>query len=138
MFDELNKYKNNGHFFFKKGDKLSEVSKGVPNAPGIYIINRLSKGNIDLVYIGKSGSMEQNGEFKAQLLRKRLNNKQDGVKRQEYFDNKLIEENIEALDIYWYVTFDDDNQDLPGFIEGLLLQRYYDIYGELPVWNKSY
>lgn len=27
MFDEIKKYKNNGLFFFKKGDKLKHVSK---------------------------------------------------------------------------------------------------------------
>lgn len=137
MFDELEKYQNKGHFFFEKGSVLSEVSKDVPNEAGVYIVYKLAKGKITLVYIGKSGTMNQNGTFKDQKLRKRLNNKHEGVKRQVYFENKIEEENIDALDIYWYVTFDKTQQDLPTFVEGLLLQRYIEAYGELPPWNKA-
>jgi len=113
--------------------KLSEVSKDVPEVLGVYVIYKLEKGKIKLVYIGKSGTMEQNGKFKAQLLRKRLNNKQDGVARQKYFEEKIEKDNIDALDIYWYVTFDEKNQDIPAFVEAQLLQLHYNMYGELPI-----
>jgi|SRR5690554_166515 len=147
MFDELNKYQNTGHFFFEKGSMLSQVTKEVPNLPGVYYILRLARGKIDLVYIGKSGTIEQNGTFKNQLLRKRLNtcvelgrnDKQEkDIQQQEFFEQKIDEENIDALDIYWFVTFDENHQDLPGYVEGALIQRYFDTFGELPPWNKSY
>lgn len=138
MFSETKKYKHNGHFFFKKGDTLSAVSKDVPNLPGVYYIIKLAEGQIELVYIGKSGTLQQNGEFKDQLLRSRLNNKQEGIKRQQYFDQKVQEEQIDALDIYWFVTYDEKHQDLPGYVEALLLQRYFEVYGVLPPWNKEF
>jgi hypothetical protein len=138
MFDKLDKYKNKGHFFFQKGDALREVSKGIPNLPGVYCIYRLCGGKVDLVYIGKSGTMLSNGKFKDQLLNKRLNNKQDGMYRQQFFEQKLVEEGNDALDIYWYVTFDKDNQDIPSYVEGILLQRYFKIHRRLPEWNKEY
>ena len=138
MFDETKKYKNKGHFFFKKGNRLSEVSKDVPEMPGVYYILRLAKGKIDLVYTGKSGTITQSGTFKEQLLKGRINNKQDGMKRQEFFDKKMDSENIDGLDIYWFVTMDKGNNDLPGYVEGLLMQRYYEVYGELPLWNKDF
>jgi hypothetical protein len=99
---------------------------------------RLSRGKIDIVYIGKSGTLQQNGKFKEQMLRARLNNKQEGIKREEFFNEKLAKEKIDGLDIYWFVTFDNNSQDLPGYVEGLLLQRYYSVYGRLPAWNKEY
>lgn len=68
MFNELDKYKNKGHFFYKSGDNLSVVSKDVPSLQGVYYILRLAKGNVDLVYIGKSGTIEQSGKFKEQGL----------------------------------------------------------------------
>ena len=37
MFDELRKYKNNDHFFLKKGDLLSAECEEVPEMRG-YII----------------------------------------------------------------------------------------------------
>jgi len=138
MFDEIKKYKNNGHFFFKKGDNLKQVTKDVPDLTGIYYIIRLAKGRIELVYIGKSGTIQQNGQFKDQGLQGRLNNKQEGIKRQDYFESQILRENIDALDIYWFVTFDTKNRDLPGFVEGLLIQRFFEINGRLPHWNKGY
>lgn len=138
MFDEVSKYKNNGHFFFRKGDNLAMASKQVPDLPGVYYIFRLSRGMIDLVYIGKAGTVTGDGNFKEQMLRGRLNNKQEGIKRQEYFNQKIMEEDIDALDIYWYVTFDKTNQDLPGYVEGLLLQRYFELNGKLPQWNHDF
>ncbi len=61
MFDELKKYRQNGHFFFTKAASLREASEEVPELPGVYYIIRLAKGLVDLVYIGKSGTMQQNG-----------------------------------------------------------------------------
>ncbi len=138
MFDEIKKYKNNGHFFFNRGAKLISVSKDVPELPGVYYIIRLSNSRIDLVYIGKSGTINQSGVFKDQLLKGRINNKTNGMKRQEYFEKKMLEENTDALDIYWFVTMDKSNNDLLGYVEGLLMQRYFEINGKSPSWNKYY
>jgi hypothetical protein len=138
MFDDLTKYKTNGHFFFTNGDSLATVSKGVPSMKGIYYIMRLAAGNIDLVYIGKSGTMQQNGSFKTQSLRGRMNNRFNGGSRQAFFESKFAEQPFEALDIYWYVTMDKTYQDIPGYVEALLLQQYFQIYGKLPPWNKCF
>lgn len=138
MFDQLNEYPNYGHFFFKKGDRLSNQSKDVPQLPGVYYILRLAHGNVDLVYIGKSGKIQQNGQFKSQLLKGRINNKQEGLKREQYFEQKIEQEDIDGLDIYWFVTYDRHHQDLPGYVEALILQQYYDVHGCLPPWNKEF
>ena len=138
MFDETNKYNNNGHFFFQKGDRLIDVSKDVPEMPGVYYILRLAKGKIDLVYIGKSGTINQSGIFKDQLLKGRINNKSNGIKRQNFFEQKISEEIIDGLDIYWFVTMDKTINDLPGYTEGLLMQRYFEMHGKLPAWNKCF
>ncbi len=138
MFSETNKYKNNGHFFYQKGKSLMEVSKDVPDLPGVYYIVRLARGRVDLVYIGKSGTMMQDGTFKNQTLRKRINNKHGDMKRQDFFDLKIQQENIDALDIYWFVTFDNKHKDLPALVEGVLMQRYFDVHGTLPPWNKDF
>ena len=138
MFDELTKYKNTGHFFFQKGDVLSTQSRDVPSLLGVYYVVRLAGGKIDLVYIGKSGTILQNGRFKNQLLKARINNEHDGLRRQQYFEHKMEQENIDGLDIYWFVTFDKQHQDLPGYVEGQIMQRYFDIHGCLPPLNKEF
>ena len=129
MFDETKKYKNNGHFFFQKGNKFIEVSKDVPELPGVYYIIRLANNRVDLVYIGKMVGAygirihDEKGEFNSP---------------QQFFDKKMIEENIDGLDIYWFVTMDKTNDDLPGYVEGLLMQRHFDLHGKLPPWNNEF
>ena len=137
MFDELKKYKNNGHFFFERGHTLSQVCNA-PEQPGVYYILMLRKGKIQLVYIGSSGTVNQKGKFSTQLLRSRLNNKQDGKKRQDFFEEIMLENEIDALDIYWFVTFDEKHRHIPAYVEALLLQKHFDIYGCLPLWNKGF
>jgi len=138
MFEETKKYKNHGHFFFNKGDSLKQVSKGVPDLPGVYYIVRLSGGRIEIVYINKSGTIQQNGIFKDQGLKSRLNGKQDGIEKQDFFETLFLKENIDALDIYWFVTLDAKSRDLPGYVEGLLIQRFFQVHGRLPLWNKEF
>jgi len=134
MFDETRKYKEQGHFFFNSGDNLKDVSKKVPEKPGVYYIVRLAKGKITLVYIGKSESIQQNG-LKAKLLNRCINGNHSDISREEYFQQKMVEEQIDALDIYWFVTMDKNHNDLPAFVEGLLLQRVFDWNGMVPEWN---
>jgi hypothetical protein len=137
MFDELKIYKENGHFFFNPGDKLADVCNA-PDKPGVYYFVRLAKGKVDLVYIGASDTIDRKGTFRDQLLYGRLNNKQDGVKRQKFFEDIMKREQIDALDIYWFVTYDDDNHHLPSYVEAVLMQKYFDLHGCLPDWNKAF
>lgn len=138
MFDELNKYKNKGHFFLEAGKSLSKASASVPNEPGVYYIVKLANNKIELVYIGQSGTMQLQGTFKDKLLRSEINNKQGGIKSQSFFEQKFAEENIDALDIYWVVTIDGKHNDLPDFVEGVLMQAYYELHGTLPPWNTRF
>ncbi|NOQ72979.1 MAG: hypothetical protein GQ574_13300 [Crocinitomix sp.] len=136
MFDVLDKYKNNDHFFFQKGDKLRTVSKGVPNEPGIYLVYKLANGRIELVYIGKTEVEGEKGQLLTDGLKDSINDYHDGVKREAFFNQKIKNEAIDAFDIYWYATFDKKNQDLPTYVQGLILQFHYELHGQLPQWNK--
>lgn len=122
MFDELTKYKNNGYFFFERWQTLSQVCNA-PELAGVYFIFMLRNGKIQLVYIGASGTMNQKVKFNTQLLRGRLNNKQDVKKRQHFFEEIMLENEIEVLAIYWFVTFEDTHRHVSTYVESLLLQR---------------
>ena len=130
MFDETKKYKNNGHFFFRKGNNLELVSKEVPELPGVYYIFRLARGSVDLVYTGKSGITKQGIHSNASLLKQTING------QQEFLDGKMSKGDIDGLDIYWFVTIDAVHHDLPAYVEGLILQRIFDVQGRLPEWNE--
>ncbi len=80
--------------------KLFQMFVMHPELAGVYYILMLRKGKIELVYIGASGTINQKGEFKTQLLRGRLNNKQNGTKRQQFFEEIMLQNDLDALDIY--------------------------------------
>ncbi len=143
MFDELNKYKSADHFFFRPVDNLGQVCNAPTDKSGVYIIYALKSGQIELIYIGRSGEVKADGKLfirKAGLggLKDRLvNGKQFGESRRNSWRTKMTEEKIEALDIYWYVTHDNSFVDCPRILENKLLQRHLDTFDRLPRWNNE-
>ena len=145
MFDELDKYTENDHFFFKPKDILKEVCNAPTNKSGLYIVYALKNGKIELVYIGRSGKIKKDGSMfirKAGLggMKDRIvNGHQFGkTPRRISWVNQMKLENIEALDVYWYVTHNNNSQDCPRKLESILLQKHFDIYGRLPRWNNEF
>jgi hypothetical protein len=55
MFEQLEKYKSNGHFFFEEKDDLNNVCNASKNGIGVYLVYALKKGKTELIYIGSSG-----------------------------------------------------------------------------------
>ena len=148
MFDELNKYKINDHFFLRQTDTLLQAcnapdsSKGI-FISGVYIVYALAKGKINMVYIGRSGEKGQDGEINNRKagcggLRDSIISGKDSdkVARRKSWLTLMKAEDIEALDVYWYVTYDGINKDFPEDVERVLLQHFINIYGELPRWNR--
>jgi hypothetical protein len=138
MFNILNKYTMNGRFSFIKGDRLIQVSNDVPNLPGVYYFVRITEVDKQIVYIGASGTVDKEGAFSKQLLKKRLNNIQGCKSRQKFLEQKLQEENILEIQIYWFVTFEGIFKDLPGYVEALIIQEYFSEFSKLPFWNNKF
>lgn len=141
MFDELNEYSNNDHFFFRSSDDLGEVCNAPKNISGVYIIYALANGKVKLIYIGCSGKMQNDGTIKQRkggLYDRIVNGKQFEEIRRKSWPRKMNEEQIEALDIYWYETFNTEINDIPSYVEALLIQKHFEMFGTLPRWNKEY
>lgn len=130
-------YQTKGYCSFRLGDSLREQTNGIPTGGyGVYIFRKNTKAG-DILYIGKGGTILQNGSFKAQDLRKRLNNKQDGIQRQDFLSKKINEDTgIEQIFIEWYII--NERKYLPGLIEAQLLQDYYMQHSCLPIWNNEF
>ena len=135
---KLSKYKKCGQFSFRRNANLREESIGMPESPGIYLIYRITRNTRQLVYIGLSGTLKQNGKLGKQGLKSRINNKQEGKRREKFFNYKIQSEEIDALEIFWYVTFDGELKDIPSYIEAILLQEYFNENSCLPIWNKEF
>jgi hypothetical protein len=127
-----------GEFIFRRGDKLSVYCKSVPHAAGVYLLSTIKEEKEKLVYIGASGSMRQDGTFVKQLMKKRLQNMQGKIRRQSHFETEITKHSLDGVRVNWYVTFENQIQDLPMAVEGALLQQYFDNHKKLPEWNKKY
>lgn len=136
----LANYPQSGSFLFSLGSSLRNVCNA-PNLPGVYLIYSFnSDGEEILKYIGKGGSIKTNGSWKSQMLIGRINASRGNpmVSAQTYFTNKVQQENLTQIKFRWYVTFNNNISDIPGFVEGLLIQEYFRVNGSLPDWNNCF
>ena len=138
MLDIIDGYKINGNFFFQKGEDLAKVSKKVPNEPGVFGIFRLMKGRVELVYIGYGEAKNASKGMDIATLDYAINNKINGINSQKFLDKKLTEEPIDALDIYYMVTYDEDHHELPAFVAARIINDHFEMHGQIPVWNKKF
>lgn len=144
MFDELKPYKYHDHFLFDGKGNLKEICNAPTDKSGVYIVYALKKGNIELIYIGRSGKRKDDQTIfvrKAGLggVKDRIVNGHQFAKipRHVSWPVQMKYDKIEVLDVYWYVTYDDENNDCPSEVEKILLKRFFDVYGVLPRWNKK-
>ena len=129
-------YITKGYCSFRLGDSLRKQTKDIPTGYGVYIFRKNTETG-DILYIGKSGTILQNRSFEIQDLRKRLNNKQDGIPRQKFLSKKINgDTEIKQIFIEWYII--DERKYLPSLIEAQLLQDYYMQHSCLPIWNNKF
>jgi hypothetical protein len=100
MFDELKKYSTNDHFFFAPDESLKDSCNAPKNGSGVYVINALSQGGIEIIYIGSSGKIHNDGNLKQRsggLHDRIVNGKQFNGPRRRIWPLKMREEKIDAL-----------------------------------------
>jgi len=107
MFDQLNKYRKKGHFFFSPAYALQDVCNAPADRDGVYLVYELKLGRIRLMYIGSSGEKMKDlpvSDGQSGLKAAIVNGPPAELKnpRQQAWPVKLLSENIDALDIYWW------------------------------------
>jgi len=129
-----------GSFILNKDENIASVlsRENVPNEYGIYIIYSVKDNNENIIYIGKSGTMQNNGGFKHQGLSGRLKAVgEKNVSRNIYFQNTIREYNLDYLKFEWIVTVNDLEVEIPALVESIFLQEYFNENKALPLLNKS-
>jgi len=143
MYEELKKYAFVGDFQFSPENNLAHVCNAPSDKSGVYMIYAKQRDELKLVYIGRSGEVRPDGFLfirKAGFggLKDRLiNGKQFGEPRRHSWRKQMLLEGFTKLDVYWYVTHNDDFVDCPRVVENILLLQYRKTYGRLPGWNKE-
>jgi len=129
LIEKYNSYeKKNIKLIKNKNIKKLELMKEY----GVYVITDCNK---NIIYIGKGGTIKQNGEFKMQNISKRLKNIRNKQDANDYFIDVMNDYNFNSLNIYCIKTFPEK---LPAFIEADLMQKFYDEHKKLPILNKSF
>jgi hypothetical protein len=142
MYKELKKFKITNTFQFSIADSLEAVCNAPENANGIFIVNAISEETSELIMVGSTGTIQNDGTVKSKnggLYDKIVNGHQFAKTGRKYsWPAQMKIENIEKLEITWFDTFNDKNKVIPTYIEGQILQNYFDEHGKLPRWNVAF
>ncbi len=131
----VEKYDLNGCFETSKKQRLSEIfGNKIPEELdhyGVYFFtDELDKDEI--VYIGKNGTLKNDGKFGNHTLKKRI---MQGKLKTEWLTEK-------SYKVYWFVTVKKGSEispkNIPGFVESKLLKKYFQLEGRLPKYNNSF
>lgn len=143
MFDILNKYRIYDHFFFSPTDSLEEVCNAPADRDGIYLVYELKNGRITLVYVGSSGEKIPGYAIKEGLIGLQTaiiygTASESNNPRRQAWPVKMLSENIEALDIYWWATYNKNRGDHPENLKKSIMRMHKMMFGEPPKWNKRW
>ncbi len=97
---------------------------------GVYLVRQQANGEV--LYIGKSGTIKQNGSFKGQDIPGRLKNVKGNATANQWFTS-LVEEKGPLTVEYVFLTGTPKS---PALMEAVLLQAHLNEHGFLPYRNK--
>ena len=136
MVQSLAKYKTASCFKFNYNDSLSKECNAPKDKSGVYLIY----ADKELIYIGRSGRKDKNGNIKHRkdgLYGRFVKGKQFGDRRTKTWPAKIKEEGIKEFSVHWFVTYDDIYKDFPNEIEYRLINEYKKQFGNIPRWNNK-
>ncbi|WP_310558934.1 hypothetical protein [Flavobacterium sp.] len=142
MYKELKKFKVNNQFSFSIDDNLDDVCNAPETGSGIFLVYALEGEEKDLIMVGSTGTIQNDGTLKSKnggLFDKIVNGHQFAKTGRKYsWPAQMKLENIARLEVHWYDTFNEKNKVIPTFVEGQILQNFFDENGKLPRWNVAF
>ena len=99
---------------------------------GVYIVRK--KDSMEVLYIGKGGTVQNNGKFKKQDIPGRLKAERGQLRSNEWF-KKLCEENGGLIIEY---VFLGSKPEAPAFVEAKLIQSFLNEFVSLPEKNNAF
>jgi hypothetical protein len=142
--DDEDKARYGEFIFTESADLPSEIIGSGVRGYGVYVIYGVSDdaNNEELLYIGKSGTINQNGRTGKQGLCGRLQNKQTKKMSKVEFYRKtltgeLLGRQYRELRFWWAETYRNGKGVPPFLAEAQLLSAYLEEHGHLPPLNKA-
>lgn len=136
LVDFRKRFPEHGTFLLLPDESIDCVvtKYAIPNRPGVYVISAVAQIT-QVIYIGKAGTLQNDGTWKGQMLPGRLRAQQDGMPRRRFFREVLAVTGATRFSFEWFITA-GDRITLPAFAESELLQAFFDDFGCLPKYNK--
>ena len=142
MEKELKKYKSTNSFLFNTDVNLEEVCNAPDGASGVFLVYDVSNEAKQLIMVGSTGTVQNDGTLKVKsggLYDKIVNGHQFAKTGRKYsWPAQMKLENISALEVVWYETFNADVKAIPTAVEGQVLQSFLDENAKLPRWNVAF
>ena len=97
---------------------------------GVYVVRQ--RDTREVLYIGKGGTVDSQGQFKGQDIPQRLKNVKEGnISADKWFLDLLQEKGLLVIE-YVFLPISKS----PAFVEATLLQAYLNEHHRLPYKNK--
>ena len=142
MYKEVSKFKNSGSFQFSTNDDLEVVCNAPNEASGVFLVYAIQEENRELIMVASTGTVQNDGTLKAKnggLYDKIVNGHQFAKTARKYsWKTQLKLEKIEAVEVFWYETYNYKTKVIPTFVEGQILQLFLKETGKLPRWNVAF
>ncbi|TGD59627.1 hypothetical protein [Flavobacterium humi] len=142
MYKELKKFKTGNSFAFTVNDSLEEVCNAPESGSGVFLVYDATNEEKELIMVGSTGTIQNDGTLKTKsggLYDKIVNGHQFAKTGRKYsWPAQMKKENINALEVVWYDTFNAKNKVIPTFVEGQVLQNFLDENERLPRWNVAF
>lgn len=142
MYKELKKFKTTNSFSFTTNDNLEEVCNASDSGSGVFLVTAITNEVKELIMVGSTGTIQNNGTLKSKnggLYDKIVNGHQFAKTGRKYtWPTQMKLENIDVLEVTWYETFNEKNKEIPTFVEGQVLQNFFNENGKLPRWNVAF
>lgn len=138
LTDLRSKALDGGAFDLGCTDSLSQAinTARVPSCAGVYVITAPCDAEA-VLYVGRSGTVHQDGSLGDQGIAERLRKRQGGLSREQFFRRVMHDRAIDALHFEWFETYRRHEGTPPFLWEALLLAAHLDEHGCLPALNES-
>ena len=140
MYKELKNFKVTNQFSFTTEDSLAEVCNASEGS-GVFLVYSVGDEK-ELIMVGSTGTVQNNGTLKIKnggVNDKIVEGHQFAKTGRKYsWPAQMKKENIAALEVHWFDTFNAKNKVIPTFLEGQMLQNFLDENEKLPRWNVAF
>jgi hypothetical protein len=138
MYKELEKFTVKGNFTFTQEGNLEAVCNASEAGSGVFVVY----ADKELIMVGSTGTVQNDGTLKSKnggLYDKIVNGHQFAKTGRKYsWPAQMKKESIDALEVFWFETFNNDAKSIPTSVEGQVLQNFLDENGKLPRWNVAF